>query len=240
MNGLLALIRKELWQQFKTPVAYVVIAGFCGFWGLWLFGVMDFFAVGRASLRELFVVAPYLMAVVGPAVTMRSWSEERRSGTAETLLSMPVAVGSIVIAKFFAALITVLTAVAATLLVPVLISPFGTFDAGEITAQYLGLVLLATASVSVGQFGSAFGRSQMVAFIFSSALLFLIALAQPLSGALGYEGVIAQLLRMVSSAARLDSLNRGLLDFADLTYFLVVSALSLLATVMIVARRKAR
>jgi ABC-2 type transport system permease protein len=240
MSRFWILLQKELWHQFKTPLAWIVVAAFSGFCSLWLFTVVDFFAAGIASLRPLFAVMPYATALSVPAITMRSWTEERAARTSETLLSLPVLPVSLVIAKFISAFVVIGSAIVATILIPILVSPFGEFDSGETLGQYLGIMLLGFSSAAVGQWASSVSRSQIGAFLLAAGLLLFLALTGLVAQSLEEGRAAVRMLRFISTTSRLESFERGILSVPDATFFLSLAGIAVVGTVLAVRRRGSR
>ena len=240
MMGVLALARRELRGYFNTPVAYIVIVGFLVFTAAWLFVINDFFAANVASLRGYFGVMPTVLVVLVPAVTMRSWAEERRTGTEEILLAQPLSEGAIVVGKYLAAVAVLLAAVGLTAFVPLTVAPLGDFERGEILGQYLGLALLVSASAGVGQFGSAIARNQVSAFIVSALILLALVLSGRVNAVMELPSWLASSLAYLSVDEHFRDLNRGILDTRDAAYFVLLGALSLFLTTRVLVWRKLR
>jgi ABC-2 type transport system permease protein len=157
------VIRKELKSYFNSPIAYVVVVTFLVFSSIWVFYLQSFFAANTASLRGYFSVVPIVFIIVMPAITMRSWAEERKLGTLEVLMTLPFRESTLVIGKFVAALALLAIMVGLTLPIPLLASRFGSFDWGELFGQYLGAILLGAAGISVGLFVSSLTTNQISA-----------------------------------------------------------------------------
>ena len=136
MKRVLAVAKRELDSSFNSPMAYTVILGFLVFTAAWLYFVRGFFALNQADLRPYFSVMPIVLAFLAPALTMRSWAEERRLGTYELLLTMPFSEGELVAGKFLASLAIAAIALALTIPVPLSASMLGSFDTGVLVAQY--------------------------------------------------------------------------------------------------------
>ncbi len=232
-----ALLEKELREHFFSSVGYLLIAAFSLFCSIWLFTVVDFFAVGRASLRPLFAMMPYALAVVAAVAGVRSWSGERRGGTVETLLSFPVPETSLVLAKFSASYLVVCCSIVATLPMVLLLTPFGEFDAGELAASYIGIFLYASTAVAVGQLTSSLSRSQISSFVVSLLLLLVLNLLGAVAESLGGARTV-QLLRYAALTIRLEEFNRGLVDTADIAFFVTTTAVLLHFTGAVIRSRR--
>ena len=235
-----ALVGKELRVAFNTPVAYAVIAGFLVFTSVRLFVARDFFNLDIASLRDYYGVMPLVFVVLIPAITMRSWAEERRGGTDEILLTLPVSERQLVGAKFVASLTLVLLALSLTGFVPLLVTRFGDFERGEIVGQYLGLTLLATASVAIGQLVSSLARNQLSAFVFAALVLLFLTGAGSFASAAVVPDRLASALSYLSLETHYRSFNRGVADTRDVSYFVAITGLALVLNTCVLLARKAR
>jgi ABC-2 type transport system permease protein len=244
---MLTIAKREFRSYFDSPLAYVVIC--LSFFALGLMFFMlngGFWQADRSSVERLFEYAPMgLSFLVVPVVTMRLVAEERRSGTLEMLITLPVRDSDVVLGKFVGALGLVLVLVLATLVYPIGMFRFpwvlGPLDAGPVFSGYLGLILFSAAATSLGLLISSFADSQAVAFFITffvlAALWFFDNAAQSLSSG-GGGGLLASALQYVSFQSRLSGFWRGLIDFRDIVYFLSVTVLSLLVTFRALERRK--
>lgn len=238
MTGMFALARRELRGYFNSPVAYIVIAGFLVFTSVWLFVINDFFAANIASLRTYFGVMPIVLVVLVPALTMRSWAEERRTGTDEILLAEPLGEGALVAGKYLAAVIVLWIAVALTAFVPLTVASLGDFERGETVGQYLGLLLLAAAAAGIGQLGSALARNQVSAFVVSALILLALVLVGRVNAAVELPSWLASVIAYLSIDEHVRSFNRGILDTRDAAYFVLLAAGSLFLTTRAIILRK--
>ena len=237
---MLALARRELRGYFNSPVAYVVIAGFLVFTSTWLFVINDFFAANIASLRSYFGVMPVVLVVLVPALTMRTWAEERRAGTDEVLLAEPLGEAALVGGKYVASVVVLWIAVGLTAFVPLTVAPLGDFERGEIIGQYVGLFLLAAAAAGVGQLGSALSRNQVSAFVVTACILLALVLAGSVNAVVELPSWLASVLAYLSIDERLRSFNRGVFDTRDAAYFVLLAAVSLFLTTRAIVLRKLR
>ena len=240
MRGFAALVRKEVRSYLNSPIAYIVVVGFLLFTSVRLFVLHDFFAADIASLRAYYGVMPIVFIVLIPAITMRAWAEEVRSGTDEVLLTLPVGESTLVLAKYTASLALVVIAIALTAVVPVSVRRLGDFERGEIVGQYLGLLLLAGSGIAVGQFISALSRNQISAFIFTALTLLFLTLIGEVNAVADPPVWVSRVLNYLSFDAHFRGFNRGILDTRDLFYFLGVTVLFLLANVRVLRARKMR
>ena len=242
MSPMLIIAKREFRSYFDSPIAYIVIC--LSFFAL---GLMFFFLNGgfwqldRASISRLFESTPMgLSFLVVPVVTMRLLAEERRSGTLEMLITLPVKDSDVVIGKYLGALGLVLILVLSTLAYPVVMFKFpwnlGPLDGGPVLSGYLGMVLFCCAAVAIGLLISALTESQAVAFFITFFVLGALWLFGDLASKAG--GTLAILLNYVSFQSRLSNFWRGLVDSRDVVYFLSLTALSLMVAFRALERRK--
>ena len=211
--------------------------------GFFTFTVGGFFERGEASLASFFGWHPWLYLVLVPAVGMRVWSEERRSGTIELLLTMPVATWQAILAKFLASWAFLAIAIALTFPVAITVNVLGEPDNGQIVAGYFGSVLLAGAYLAITCMTSAMTRNQVVAFILSVVICLFLILA-------GFNPVTDLLVRWASPAfvdtvaafsmiTHYDGFQRGVIDARDLVFFLSVIGFALFATGVVIRGHRA-
>jgi ABC-2 type transport system permease protein len=246
MSRMITIAKREFRSYFDSPLAYVVIC--LSFFALGLMFFMlggGFWQADRSSVERLFEYAPMgLSFLVVPVVTMRLVAEERRSGTLEMLITLPVRDSDVVLGKYLGALGLVLVLVLATL-----IYPFGMFkwpwslgplDMGPVWSGYLGLLLFSAAATAIGLLVSSFAESQAVAFFITffvlAALWFFDNAAQYLSS--GGGGLLPSALQYMSFQTRLSGFWRGLIDIRDVVFFVSVTVLSLLVAFRALERRR--
>jgi len=238
MKNVLAITRRELKSSFNSPVAYAVILGYLLFTGIYLYFIHGFYAVGQADLRSYFTIMPIVLAFLIPALTMRSWAEERRLGTYELLLTLPFTEGQLVLGKYLSSLALAAIALALTIPVPLAASMLGSFDPGVLVAQYLGVLLEAAAAVALGEWISSLAKNQVTAFVASVLVLLALVLVDKVASFLGSKGFIASLLDWLSLAFHFDSFSRGVVDTRDLAYYLSTTVLFLYLASWGLTRRK--
>ncbi len=234
----LTIARRELQAAFNSPVAYIVAVAYLVFTTVWVFFLNQFFAQNEASLRIYFTIVPTVFIFLVPALTMRSWAEERRMGTLEVLLSLPFREGEVVLGKFVGIFGLLLLVVVLSLPLPLFLSRMGVFDWGQIAGQYLGVLLIGAAGISVGLFISALSTNQVAAFILTGLALVALTLAGQLPEAVGLPSWLSAVLGYVSFGHHFDSFNRGIIDSRDLLYFLLAIALFLFLNVRVLMVRK--
>jgi ABC-2 type transport system permease protein len=221
------VIRKELKSYFNSPIAYVVVVTFLVFSSIWVFYLQSFFAANQATLRGYFAVIPIVFIIVMPAITMRSWAEEKKLGTIEVLMTLPFRESTLVLGKFVAALALLAIMVGLTLPIPILASRFGSFDWGELFGQYLGAILLGAAGISVGLFFSSLTTNQISAFLVTLFVLLVLTLISQVNLVLATPPWAAGIFNFISMGQHFTNFQRGLIDTRDLAYYAVVSGLFL-------------
>lgn len=230
MNSTLSIARREFQTFFASPIAYIVLGSFLLLSG-WLYFSTVFLA-GQASLRNFFGLAPVLFVVLVPAVTMRSIAEERKSGTLELLLTMPLEDWQIVLGKFLAALAMVAVGLLWTLpygfSVSALAAPGVSFDWGPVLGGYLGLLLLAASFVALGLWSSAMSKNQIIGFITALVLCFAFWFVDKFAVILPEE--LGRVLEYLSVDYHFGNIARGVLDTRDLLFYLSLTAAGLLLT----------
>jgi ABC-2 type transport system permease protein len=243
MQNIGIIFRRELAAYFTTPVAYVFIVIFLLLAGSVTFYVGGFFERGQADLEPFFDFHPWMYLFLIPALSMRLWAEERRSGSVELLLTLPVTVPQAVLGKFLAA--WVFTGIALALTVPfwITVNYLGSPDNGVIFASYLGSFLMAGTFLAIGAAVSALTRSQVIAFVVSAALCFVfIATGSPIVQGPLRAWLPTSITDAVSSLSVLDhfsSILRGQVELRDLVFFVGLAAVFLFANVELVELKKA-
>ena len=239
---MLTILRKEFNAFLNSPVAYVVLGVFLIATGLfvWAFPDSSVLDYGYADLQTLFNLAPWIFLFLIPAITMRTFAEEKKAGTIELLLTRPLTDGQIIGGKYLACFLLALLALIPTLLyyfsVYKLGSPEGNIDSAATVGSYLGLALLAAVFAAIGILASALTRDQIIAFLVAVVGCFLVysgfdSLASVLQGSSAYY--VSQL----GIAAHYRDLSKGLIDSRDLVYFFSVVAVALQATRLVLRSR---
>lgn len=243
MRTTLIVARRELAAYFATPVAYVFIVIFLVMLGALTFQVGNFFDRGQADLAPFFTFLPWLYLLLIPAISMRLWAEERRSGTIELLLTLPVAMWQAVLGKFLAAWAFAAIALALTFPMVITVNVLGTPDNGVILAGYAGALLIAGCYLSIGAALSATTRNQVIAFVLATAVCFAFTVfGSPLVAGFVAEAIPASVLdaaQRVSLIGRYESITRGVIAVRDLVFFATFIGFWLYANAVIVDLRKA-
>lgn len=242
MNTMLVIARREFRSNFDSPLAYVVIC--LSFLGLGLFFFLfhgGFWQLDKSSVQGIFEYAPVgLSLLVVPVVTMRLLAEEKRTGTLEMLITLPVKDSDVILGKYVGALGLVLTLVAATLAYPIAMFKFpwnlGPLDWGPVLAGYVGLTLFSAATVAIGLLITALTESQAIAFFITFFVLMALWFLADVAGFM--PGTLGGVLQYLSFQTRLDGFARGLIDTRDVVFFLSVTALALAVAFRALERRK--
>jgi gliding motility-associated transport system permease protein len=234
----LTIAMKELKSYFVSPIAYVIIA----FWLLatGLFFYLILVNVRTASLQELFGTVTVLLLLIGPALTMRLLSEEQRTGSLELLMTAPIRDWEVVLGKYLAAVLLFVAMMALTLIYPILMQLFGgTPDWGPIFSGYLGLLLFAAAFLAIGLFASALSDNQMLAAVIAFVILLILWMIGQLGT--GLAGAVSGWLQALSVTDHFNnSFPRGVIDFTDVLFYLLIIGVSLWTTIQIMEAKRWR
>jgi ABC-2 type transport system permease protein len=239
-----AVAKREWSAYFDSPVAYVFIIIFLMLSGFFTFSVARFFEAGQADLTGFFQWHPWLYMILVPAVAMRLWAEERRSGTIELLFTVSVTPLQALLGKFFAAWLFMILALALTFPVVLTAMYLGSPDPGTVASGYLGSALLAGAYIAAGMFTSALTRNQVISFILAAVIgLFLILAGYPPVTDLLARHVPGWLVDGVAAFSfmpHFEALQRGVLDLRDFAYFASVMVFMLFATQTVLKNKVGR
>lgn len=243
MNPVRAIFKRELASYFATPVAYVFIVIFLVLAGALTFYLGGFYERGQADLQPFFNFHPWLYLFLVPAVSMRLWSEERKSGTIELLLTLPVTMWQAVLGKFLAAWAFICIALALTFPIWLTVNYLGDPDNGAILAGYLGSALMAGAFLAIGACLSAATRNQVIAFILTVVVCFVLLLAgfslvlEAIS-AIFPQGVVDAVAGL-SFLTHFAAIAKGVVDLRDALYFVLTIVFWLIACALVIDLRKA-
>ncbi len=238
MNNVYAVFKKEFRSYFNSPIAYIFITAFLVFSG-WLF-FRGFFLIGQATMRPFFSILPWEFLFFVPAVTMRLWAEEKKMGTMELLMTLPLKDGEIVIGKFLAAFLFLAITVLLTFTFPLTLYYLGKPDIGPILGGYIGALLMGAAYLSIGLFISGLTENQIVAFILSVFACFgLFIIGEPIV-LTALPGWLAGFFSFLGLGAHFQSIGRGVIDSRDIIYYLSVIIFFLFLNTRFVESRKWR
>ncbi|KAF0178617.1 MAG: ABC transporter permease [Hyphomonadaceae bacterium] len=242
MKSLLAVYRREILAYLTTPLAYVFVAVFLIAVGTFTFQVGGFFDQGRADLSSFFAFHPWLFIVFMPAIAMRLWSDEARSGAIELLLTLPAPTWALALGKFLAAWSVAGIALVLTFPLWVTVNFLGSPDNAAIFVGYLASFLMAGAYIAIGAALSALTSTQVVAFVLAVLVSFVMTAAGLplvlgfLKGAVG--GGLAEGISSLSILHHFDAAQRGVIEMRSLVYFLSLIALALTGSVLAVDARR--
>jgi len=242
IRNITAITKRELGSYFESPVAYVFMVVFLVLIGFLTFFVSRFYEAGQADLRPFFFWHPWMFLILVPAVAMRLWAEERRSGTIETLLTLPITMTQATLGKFIAAWIFLALAILLTFPIVLTTAYLGAPDRGAIMGGYLGSVLLAGAYLSVGMLTSAFTRNQVISFVLAVVIcLFLLLAGWPPVTALVARWAPDWLVQGVAAFSFMphyEAFQKGVLDIRDFAYYFSIMIFMLFGTNLVLENRK--
>lgn len=242
MSAVGAVMKRELYAYFATPVAYVVILAFLVMSGVFTFYLGHFFEKGQADLSAFFQYLPWLYLFFLPAIAMGLWAPERQLGTLELLLTLPIGVRAAVLGKFLAAWVLSALALLLTFPLVVTVNYLGDVDNGVIISAYLGALLLAAVYLAIGGCMSALTRNPVIAFILTLVVCF-IFMASGVPVVLDAVAMLPQgvqdFVAGLSLLVRFDAISRGVLDLRDVSYFILLSVFWLYTTQWFIQRDQA-
>jgi len=242
MSAIGTIASRELRAYFATPVAFVFIVIFLALSGWFTFYLGGFYERGQADLQPFFTFHPWLYLFLVPAISMRLWAEERKSGSIEMLMTLPVSIWDAVLGKFLAAWAFTAVALALTFPIWITVNYLGDPDNGVIVTAYLGSLLMAGAFLAIGSCISAANRNQVVAFIITVVICFLFLLSGfplVLDFFAGAPQAIVDTIAGLSFLTHFNALSKGVIDLRDVVYFLLVITAWLYATSIVLEMKKA-
>jgi len=217
MKNIITITKKELASYFNSPIAYIFISIFL-IVANWLF-FQNFFLINQASMRAYFSLLPWIFLFLAPALTMRLFSEEKKSGTIETLLTLPVSDWEVVLSKFLSALIFISLALIFSLTIPLSINALGKLDWGPVIGGYLGAVLMGGVFIALGLFISSLTKNQIIALllgIVSCFALYIISSGFVLNSVSTF---FAKILSFIGVGSHYFNIQKGIIDFRDMIYY---------------------
>ncbi|MFP3911764.1 MAG: ABC transporter permease [Desulfobacteraceae bacterium] len=243
MRNTAAILWREFAAYFGSPVAYVFIVIFLLLAGFCTFSFSRFYEMGQADLRAFFDWHPWIFLFLVPAVAMRLWAEERRTGTIELMMTLPVTLTQAILGKFLAAWAFLGVALVLTFPMPLTVAYLGDPDMGTVYCGYFGSFLIAGAYLSVGSMTSAMTRNQVISFILSVVICLFLVLAgwPPVTDVLsGWAPVwLVDVVSGFSFMSHFSAMERGVVDLRDLFYYASVIFFMLFANGVILQNRKA-
>jgi ABC-2 type transport system permease protein len=234
MKTILTIFWKEFRGYFNSPVAYIFIISFLIFTN-WLF-FKGFFLMNQSSLRSFFSILPWVFMFLAPAVTMRSWAEEKKLGTVELLMTLPVRDYEVVLGKFLASFIFLIVTLLCTLPLPLTVMLVGNPDIGPIWGGYLGAFLMGGAYLAIGCFASSLTENQIVAFIIAIFLSFALLITAENLVIMNLPAALV--FTFLGLGAHFESIGRGVIDSRDIVYYSSVIGFFLFLNGLSVESRK--
>jgi len=223
MQNCWVIVKRELGAYFSTPLAYVFIVIFLALSGAMTFFMGAFFERGQADLNSFFSFHPWLYLFLIPAISMRLWAEERKTGTVELLLTLPVQTWIIVIGKFIAAWAFIAIALGLTFPLWITVNYLGSPDNGVIFASYIGSLVMAGGYLSIGSFLSAVTKNQVIAFILTAVVCFLFLMSGVELVQSFFQGwapsFVLEALSSMSFLTHFNTIIRGVIDMRDIVFF---------------------
>jgi ABC-2 type transport system permease protein len=220
MRNILGIYKRELRSYFNSPIAYIFIVVFL-LLASWFF-FRSFFLYGQADLRPFFSMLPWMFLFFVPAVAMRLWAEERKLGTLELLMTLPVRDGEVILAKFLAGLSLIVVTVLLEFPLVLLTGYLGDVDLGPVIGGFLGSVFLGGAYLAIGLFISSLTENQIVAFILGVVACFALFIVGENIVLFAAPSAIAPLLRFLGLGSHFESIGRGVIDSRDVLYYVTV------------------
>lgn len=224
MLAIWSIIKKELRSYFNSPAAYIFIVVFLVV-SSWLY-VRSLFLINQADMKSFFTLIPWIFLIMVPAVSMKMWAEERKLGSIEVLLTLPIKDWHIVVGKFFASLLFVIIAIAGTAVLPILLQNIAEqsigIDVGAIIGSYIGTVLLVAAFLAIGLWASSITDNQIVAFILSVVVIFVLMIIGAPDVLFLLPESIRFFVQNISLTHHYDSIIRGVIDSRDILYYVSV------------------
>lgn len=240
MNSIITIVKKELKNYFNSPIAYICVIFFLFLSSALFFWGFGFFLRNQADMRVFFSLMPWIFLFFAPAITMSLWAEERKSGTAEILLTLPFRDYEVVVGKFLASFILLIFMVILSFTLPIAIAYLGDPDSGPIIGGYLGTFLLGGAYLSIGLFASTFTKDQISAFILGIALSFFLFFIGENFVLFAVPKSLVPVFKFLSLGWHFDSIGRGVIDLRDIVYYLSMIGFFLYLSIYSVESRKWR
>lgn len=236
MRNTLTIFQKEFKSYFNSPIAYIFIITFLLF-SSWLF-FRTFFLIGQAHLRPLFGILPWLFLILAPAITMRAWAEEKKLGTMEILMTLPLKDYEIVLGKFFSSFFFMIITIILTFPLPLTVYILGNPDTGTIVGGYLGACLMGGAYLAIGLFTSSLTQNQIVAFIISIVICFALLIIGEDIALMSTPALLTPIFSYLSLGTHFQSISRGVIDSRDLIYYFSVIGFFLFLNTLALESRK--
>ncbi|MFH1314451.1 MAG: ABC transporter permease [Candidatus Eisenbacteria bacterium] len=236
MKSTVPIFKREFASYFNSPIAFIYLTVFLAL-SSWLF-LKGFFLIGEASMRAYFGLIPWVFLFFIPAITMRLWAEEKKAGTMELLMTLPVTDTEAVLGKFLASFAFLVVSLALSFVLPIVVGALGDPDSGQIAGGYLGSVLLGGAYLAIGLFISSLTENQIVAFIVSIVAIFGLFILGEDFVLFGMPDRVVPVLSFLGLGGHFDSVSRGVVDSRDVLYYVSVIGFFLYLNVKTIGARK--
>jgi len=237
-SRILALARKELYSYLNAPAFYGAAVFFLAFSSVWIFFIQRYFTMNVATMRPYFGTLPIMFIFVVPVLTMKSWAEERKTGSIELLLTMPFSEWELVLGKFFSTFALLAMMLILTIPLPLCLSALGEFDAGVIVCEYVGAFLMGASAVALGLLLSSLSKNQAGSFLGSAVVLMAVMLINTLTFSMKLPFWLSEFVNFISLSFHFESFAKGLLDSRDIIYFLASAFLFLFITTRVILFRR--
>ncbi len=220
MRNAMIIAGKEFRSYFGSTIAYSFLVVFLVLISLLFFELQKFFVIGQATMRDFFALVPWILLFFVPAITMRMWAEERKMGTLEVLMTLPVRDWEVVVGKFLASFFFLLVGIVLTLPLAIIVGSLGPLDWGTTFCGYLGMALLGATYLAIGLWISSATENQIVAFIFSAVLCLVLLLASWDLVLTSLPKWLTPYMKGISVGSHFNSIQRGVIDTRDIIYYL--------------------
>jgi ABC-2 type transport system permease protein len=236
MKHIWTIAKKELRSYFNSPLAYIFINVFLIITG-WLF-FQNYFLHGQADMRYFFGLVPWMFLFIVPAITMRVWAEEKKMGTIELLLTMPLRDHEVVLGKFLASFLFLAITLVLSFMIPVVVLWSGPADLGVILASYVGAMLMGAAYISLGVWLSSYTDNQIIAFILALITSFLFFIVGQVFVLQSIPSFLTGFFQFLGIGAHFDSISRGVIDSRDVLFYLSFIGFFLFLNVQQISSRR--
>ncbi|MFC1613174.1 ABC transporter permease subunit [Patescibacteria group bacterium] len=218
MKNIITIFKKELSGYFNSPIAYIFVAVFLII-SNWLF-FQNFYLVGQANMRSYFLILPWIFLFLAPAITMRVWAEEKKSGTIELLLTLPVEDWEVVTGKFLSAIVFLSFTLLLSITLPFTVSRIGNMDWGVVIGGYIGAILMGGAYISLGLFISSLTKNQIIAFLIGIVSCFGVFIIGADFVLQKMNSSVVPLFQFLSVGYHFNNIGKGILDSRNIIYYL--------------------
>lgn len=234
-NKICIIFKKEIKNYFNSPLAYIFVILFVTI-NSWFY-FQRIFLINQTTLRPFFDIAPWILLFVVPAISMRIWSEEKKLGTYEILLTLPIKEWEIILGKFFSAFIFIVFTIFLSFGIPLTVLFLGNLDIGEVISGYIGLILISGAFLSLGIFISSLTSNQIISFLITLVSCFLLFILGQSYILAPFSGKIAQIISYLSFSSHYYNFVKGIIDTKDIFYFLSFISLFLLFNYKLILKK---